>query len=339
MNENPRFCPQCATPLTPRDHEGISRLSCPRCDYVYWNNPTPVVAAIVEHQGQIVLARNALWPPEMFALVTGFLEHDDPDLASGVLREVEEELGLRGEVAAFVGHYAFPRMNQLIIAYHVIAHGEIKLDAELAESRHVPFNQLRPWPGATGDALRDWMLARGLSPLPYRPEPLLAIRGYHRIDRQLAVSGQPEPLQFKALRFGGFVSIIHLDSGRDAQASAAERQQIEALGMRYLHLPVKSASPDDDTLVRQFVELMDAEAERRVLIHGTDAAFATVLAYLYCVIRRQLDLDTALTQLEQMQVLNTDRRTFMQCQLEHFGLADTTRLQQSASSEHGEQQE
>jgi len=27
----------------------------------------PVVAAIVEHQGEIILARNRLWPPKMFA--------------------------------------------------------------------------------------------------------------------------------------------------------------------------------------------------------------------------------------------------------------------------------
>jgi len=38
-------------------------------------------------------------------LITGFLEKDDPNPASGVLREVEEELGLKGEVREFVGHY------------------------------------------------------------------------------------------------------------------------------------------------------------------------------------------------------------------------------------------
>jgi NADH pyrophosphatase NudC (nudix superfamily) len=128
------------------------------------------VSAIVEHEGGIILARNRAWPQKFYALITGFLEKDDPDPASGVLREVEEELGLKtSRVQEFVGHYPFARMNQLIIAYHVVAEGEIVLGEELVEYRRVAFDQLRPWPQATGLALRDWMLRRGLVPLPFLP--------------------------------------------------------------------------------------------------------------------------------------------------------------------------
>src|SRR5690349_14492017 len=95
-----RFCPRCATPLQTADFGGMQRLGCvtPKCGYVFWDNPTPVVAAVVEHQGQIVLARNRMWPEKMFALVTGFLERNEiPQEA--VLREVEEELGLKASTA------------------------------------------------------------------------------------------------------------------------------------------------------------------------------------------------------------------------------------------------
>jgi len=37
----------------------------------------PVVAAIIEHEGQVLLARGKNWPEKMFALVTGFLEADE----------------------------------------------------------------------------------------------------------------------------------------------------------------------------------------------------------------------------------------------------------------------
>jgi NADH pyrophosphatase NudC (nudix superfamily) len=166
-----KFCPRCASPLhTAVVDAGPERLRCPACEFVHWDNPVPVVAAIVEHEGEIVLARNRAWPQKFFALITGFLEKADPDPASGVLREVEEELGLKtAKVGGFVGHYAFPRMNQLIIAYHVVAEGPIVLGEELVEYRKVPFDQLRPWPQATGLALRDWMLRRGLTPLPFLP--------------------------------------------------------------------------------------------------------------------------------------------------------------------------
>ena len=166
-----KFCPKCATPLAIGAVDaGPQRLRCSSCEFVHWDNPVPVVAAIVEHEGGIILAHNRAWPQKFFALITGFLEKDDPDPASGVLREVEEELGLKtARVAEFVGHYPFPRMNQLIIAYHVVAEGEIVLGEELAEYRRFAFDQLRPWPAATGLALRDWMLKRGHTPLPFLP--------------------------------------------------------------------------------------------------------------------------------------------------------------------------
>ena len=63
------FCPRCGTSLTDRalkDIDGVvtQRRACSdACGYVQWGNPTPAVGAIVEHEGEIILARNAGWPP------------------------------------------------------------------------------------------------------------------------------------------------------------------------------------------------------------------------------------------------------------------------------------
>ena len=130
---------------------------------MHWDNPTPVVAAVVEHEGEIVLARNKLWTQRFFGLITGFLERNE-DPAEAVLREVEEELGLKAHSPAFIGHYTFERMNQLIVAYHVIAEGEIVLGEELSEYIRVPPAEARYWPAATGLALRDWLVSRGHAP-------------------------------------------------------------------------------------------------------------------------------------------------------------------------------
>ena len=78
----------------------------PSCGFVLWDNPTPVVAAIVEYNGAVVLVRNKAWTQKFFGLVTGFLEKGEtPDAA--VLREVKEELGLAGTTAEFIGNYSF----------------------------------------------------------------------------------------------------------------------------------------------------------------------------------------------------------------------------------------
>eukprot|EP01041_Mallomonas_annulata_P015749 gene15749-33254_t len=61
-----KFCPQCATALEhitlAEDGGDKTRLRCPACDFTHWNNPTPVLAAVIEYNGQILLARNAAWP-------------------------------------------------------------------------------------------------------------------------------------------------------------------------------------------------------------------------------------------------------------------------------------
>ena len=156
-----RFCPQCGGVLVPRDAGGLPRPTCPdaACGFVLWDNPVPVVAALVEYEGRVVLARNVAWPENAFGLVTGFLERDEaPEHA--VAREVTEELGLVVTAVRLVGLYPFSRMNQLLIAYHVVAQGRIVLNEELAEVRLIEPGRLRPWDFGTGLAVADWLKSR-----------------------------------------------------------------------------------------------------------------------------------------------------------------------------------
>jgi len=159
------FCPQCAAPLSDQHLGGMLRRACsaPDCSFVHWDNPVPVVAAVVEYEGRILLARNVAWTHGAFALVTGFLEKGEvPE--TGVLREVEEEVGLVPQAANYIGMYEHHRMNQLLIAFHVPATGTIQLNEELAEYRLVEFGDCTYWPAGTGYALRDFLRARGHDP-------------------------------------------------------------------------------------------------------------------------------------------------------------------------------
>lgn len=155
------FCPACAATLTRRTAGGRERSACPTCGWVHWDNPTPVVAAVIELDGKVLLARNAAWREGMFALVTGFLERDESP-ADAVMREVREETSLEPLGANLIGVYDFARRNQLIVGYHVPARGEVQLSEELAEYKLIAPEKVRPWPVATGLALADWLRARGL---------------------------------------------------------------------------------------------------------------------------------------------------------------------------------
>jgi len=162
-----QFCPRCATPLSERefadDGGAKMRLACAAvgCEFVHWNNPVPAVGALVEHEGEIILARGAGWPEGFFALVTGYLEKNE-DPAAGVAREVKEELNLDVIETNIIGNYIFERKNEVMLCYHVVAKGEVKLSPELADYRRYQPHELRPWPRATGLAVADWMRSRGL---------------------------------------------------------------------------------------------------------------------------------------------------------------------------------
>ena len=157
-----QFCPLCAASLVERVASDRVRLACPTGHWTHWDNPLPVLAAIVEIDGKILLARNAAWPERRFALVTGFMERDETP-EQGIARELKEETSLDAQTITLVGVYEFMRKNELIIAYHVTATGQINLSEELAEFRLIAPEKLRPWRAGTGYAVADWMRARGLA--------------------------------------------------------------------------------------------------------------------------------------------------------------------------------
>ena len=170
MSVSVTFCTNCATRLesiASEEDGGVrTRLRCPACGWTHWNNPTPVLAAVIEcvdREGQILLARNAAWPGKFYGLVTGFMEAGETP-EEGIAREVGEETSLTVESLSLIGVYEFLRMNQVIIAYHAKARGEIVLSPELVDYRTVAPERVKCWPAGTGRALADWLISRGIEP-------------------------------------------------------------------------------------------------------------------------------------------------------------------------------
>ena len=90
-----KFCPLCTDPLETKTIGGAERRQCTgkECEFVFWNNPTPVLAAITHRRDEVILIQAIGWPKHWYSLVTGF--HEAGETAEeGVLREVKEETGL-----------------------------------------------------------------------------------------------------------------------------------------------------------------------------------------------------------------------------------------------------
>lgn len=167
MSHGFRFCPSCASPLAMvsqmEDGGEKSRLRCTACDYTHWNNPTPVLAAVIEYEGKILLARNAAWGSKMYALITGFMEAGETP-EDGIAREITEETSLTASALKLLGVYDFQRMNQVIIAYHAVCHGTVSLSPELVDYKLYAFEDVQCWPAGTGYALADFLKSRGYQP-------------------------------------------------------------------------------------------------------------------------------------------------------------------------------
>jgi NAD+ diphosphatase len=167
MSFETKFCVNCATALAPisveEDGGAKMRLRCPACGWTHWNNPTPVLAAVIQYEDRILLARNAAWTNKMYALITGFMEAGETP-QEGIAREIAEETSLRAESLDLIGVYDFQRMNQVIIAYHAVCEGEVRLSPELVDYKLFAYDQVRCWPAGTGHALADWLRSRGIEP-------------------------------------------------------------------------------------------------------------------------------------------------------------------------------
>ena len=169
-----KYCPNCTSELVLKKlaTEDRERLVCSatECQFIYYDNPTPVVAAVIEYQDKILLAHNVLWPVQWYALITGFLEKGESPV-EGVVREVKEETNLDATVQSLIGLYTFHRMNQLIVAYHVKATGQIKLNEELDAYRLYDLKDIKCWDSGTGHAMRDFIKSK----VPHYDPPMITL--------------------------------------------------------------------------------------------------------------------------------------------------------------------
>ncbi len=153
-----KYCPTCAKPLEKKSIDNKIRAVCTdkSCGFIFWNNPIPVVAIVVETDQGIILAHNKVAPKGIFSIITGFLEADEePSVAAQ--RETKEELGLDFVTTSFVGVYPFSKANQIVIAYHIFAAGEIKLNEELDEFKIIQKEQLFGWTDTGQFAVGEWL--------------------------------------------------------------------------------------------------------------------------------------------------------------------------------------
>jgi 8-oxo-dGTP diphosphatase len=134
-----RYCLNCGAGLRTVSDEGRRRRRCPRCRWTFYNNPAPAAVAIITGRRGILLARRAAPPYRgTWDLPGGFLEAGElPD--HGLLRELQEELGVRAVITRFHGFsidsYGPGGTPILAMVYLARLTGEAVAQSDVAEAR------------------------------------------------------------------------------------------------------------------------------------------------------------------------------------------------------------
>ena len=116
-----KFCPQCCNQLERKLIDNQSLLSCSQCDFIFWNNPKPVVSIILEQDGKLLMLQRAKEPLKNYwCLPGGYINYEEtPEEA--VKRETEEEAGVSITIKDLVGVYRIdndPRGITIDIIYY-----------------------------------------------------------------------------------------------------------------------------------------------------------------------------------------------------------------------------
>jgi NAD+ diphosphatase len=113
-----RFCPQCggATVLA----KGGWQRDCTQCGAAQFPRTDPVTIMLVEHQGRVLLGRNARFPGRSYSALAGFIEPGET-VEEAVAREVLEEAGVRVRDVSYIASQPWPFPSQLMIACHAHA--------------------------------------------------------------------------------------------------------------------------------------------------------------------------------------------------------------------------
>lgn len=119
-----------------------------------------------------------------------------------------------------------------------------------------------------------------------------------KINDDLAIAGQLTSEQLQQIVQDGFKSVLNLRSPDEAGFLNNEQQQVEALGLYYINVPVKVEAINDqvaDQVLKQIDELA-----KPILIHCNNAMRSAALALMHIATHQGVSLSQAFKQAEQL---------------------------------------
>jgi len=122
------------------------------------------------------------------------------------------------------------------------------------------------------------------------------VRNYTRVDATVACAGATPPEAMTGLKELGFVSIVNFRTAGERGASVeAGKAAAEAAGLKYFHMPFRTATPD---IAAGFLDIVADVSNQPVYIHCGSANRVGAMWFIKRVKQDGWDHDRAMAEAE-----------------------------------------
>jgi uncharacterized protein (TIGR01244 family) len=165
--------------------------------------------------------------------------------------------------------------------------------------------------GLFGAALLAATLATGSAFAQVVTKPTVAgVTNFVKLESTIACAGATTPAGVSEVKKLGYKTIINLrqpnEAGADLDAEAAAAKEA---GIKYVHLPINSASPDPAT-VEQFITAVGEPANQPVFVHCASGNRAAALWMIKRLVVDGWDADRASTEAAALGLTSPALKTF-----------------------------
>lgn len=109
-----KYCGKCGHKTVLED--GGHKAFCPECNSLFFPRTDPAIIVIVTNKEKCLLARQAVWPPNRYSVIAGFVEPGE-SLESAVAREVFEETGLKLNSISYHSSQPWPFPGSIMLGF------------------------------------------------------------------------------------------------------------------------------------------------------------------------------------------------------------------------------
>ncbi|OGC79393.1 MAG: hypothetical protein A2145_02665 [candidate division Zixibacteria bacterium RBG_16_40_9] len=132
-----QYCPICSAELVKKALDKKIRMVCNVCGFVYYQNPVPGAAVLIEKEGKILLVQRKFNPFALdWSLPSGFIEYNETAQECAT-RETKEETGLKIKINQLFNIYLAqddPRTHVILMVYLAnIIQGKLKAGDDAKE--------------------------------------------------------------------------------------------------------------------------------------------------------------------------------------------------------------